>query len=187
MRFAFLVLGIFLPVTALAQDPCHGISGCTAQANQLIPFIALIVTTLVEIAAGLSVLFVVIGGAFLILNFGNEANATKGRTQIFFALGGFALVLASQAIISFVVARSEVIDPTLPHLSIMQVVVQSMLQVFNVVFALIMIYFGFRLVLGHGQQSELDSFKKGIFWSISGALAVNLAYALVNAVVQLGF
>jgi len=61
------------------------------------------------------------------------------------------------------------------------------LFIFNGVFALMMLFYGFKLVIARGQQSELDSVKKGLVWTIGGALTINLAYALVQATVNLGF
>lgn len=171
--------------TVAAQCPFVGI-GCDPSSNLSI-FIVNIALILVEIVSGLSVLFVVIGGAFMMTNFGNETSIEKGKKSVFYALGGFALALSSQAIVSFVVAQSMAISPTSPHVEIMRVIVSAMLFIFNGVFALMMLFYGFKLVLARGQQSELDSVKKGLTWTIFGALTINLAYALVEATVNLGF
>lgn len=176
----------FFIQTAAAQGPCFGIV-CGAGGNPLPGFVTLAAALLLEIASGLAVVFVVIGGAQMVLNFGDESAATKGRKGVIYALGGFAIALSSQAIVSFVVARATYIDATAPHLSLMRITVQSMLIVFNTVFALMMLFFGFKLVLARGQQSEFDSSRQGIFWSIIGALLVNLSYALVRATAGLGF
>jgi hypothetical protein len=62
-----------------------------------------------------------------------------------------------------------------------------MLFVFNVVFALLMLFYGYKLVIARGQQSELDSVKKGIMWTVIGAMVINLSFALVRATTLLGF
>ncbi len=172
--------------TVAAQGPCFGIA-CGAGGNPLPGFITVAAAVLLEAASGLAVVFVVIGGAFMVLNFGDESQGTKGRKGIIYALIGFAIALASQAIVSFVVTRVSYVDPSAPHLSLMRITVQSMLVVFNVVFALMMLFFGFKLVLARGQQGEMDNTKKGLLWSIAGAMAVNLSYALVRATAGLGF
>lgn len=174
----------FIPTVA-AQCPFVGIA-CDPTSNLSI-FIYNIAFILVEIVSGLSVLFVVIGGAHMLMNFGDDSIITKGKKSIFYALGGFALALSSQAIVSFVVAHTMTISPTSPHLEIMRVMVSAMLFIFNGVFALMMLFYGFKLVLARGQQSELDTVKKGLTWTVFGALAVNLSYALVEATVNLGF
>jgi len=178
----------FLIPTAYAiGDPCFYVSNCGIGANPLPQFTVIAAAALLEIASGLSVLFVVIGGALLVTNFGNETQSDKGRKAIIFALIGWAIALSSQAIISFAVARAGTIDYQVPHLSIMRVAVGSMLYVFNVVFALMMLFYGFKMVFSRGQQSELDTIKKAFTWTITGAIAINLSYALVRATAQLGF
>ena len=172
----------------LAQ--CFGIAGCSAAGNQMIPFIITIATLLVEIAAGLSVVFVVVGGMMMLLSFGNESIATRGRTSVIFSLVGFAIVLISQAIVSFVVARVNLGlagAPPRPDIALMEVFVRSALNIFNVSFALMCIYSGFRMVFSRGESGELDQTKKVLYYGVSGAILVNLAYALVNATVSLGF
>lgn len=172
--------------TAAAQGPCFGVD-CGVGGNPLPHFITVVAALLLEVASGLAVLFVVIGGATMVLNFGDEGQATKGRKGVVYSLIGFAIALASQAIVSFVVARVSYVDPNAPHLSLMRLSVQTMLIVFNVVFALMMLFYGFKLVLARGQQGELDATKKGLLWTIVGALIINLSYALVRATAGLGF
>ena len=171
---------------ALADGPCAGVD-CGAGGNPLPAFVVVAAAVLLEVASGLSVLFVVVGGAHLVLNFGNESIAEKGRKGIIYALIGFAIALASQAIISFAVARAGMVSEDVPHLSLMRIALQSMLIVFNVSFAMMMLFFGFKLVISRGQQGDMDSAKKGLTWTVAGALAINLSYALVRAVAFLGF
>jgi hypothetical protein len=178
-----LALGMVPRVAAAC--PFVGID-CDPTSNLSI-FIENTAYILVEIVSGLSVLFVVIGGAFMLMNFGNESTLEKGKKSVFFALAGFALALSSQAIISFVVVQTAGVAPVSPHLEIMRVMIDAMLFIFNGVFALMMLFYGFKLVIARGQQSELDSVKKGLVWTIGGALTINLAYALVQATVNLGF
>lgn len=185
MLHLFSVLGSLLPV-ALAQGPCVGLN-CGIGANPLPHFIEVAAAVLVEIVSGLSVLFVVLGGAMLVMNMGNESMADKGKKSIMLSLVGYAIALSSQTIIAFTVGRATLVNRDVPHLSIMRVLVNSMLYTFNAVFALMMIYFGYKLVLGRGDQGELDSVKKGLGWSVMGALGVNLGYALVRATSGLGF
>ncbi|MAE68695.1 MAG: hypothetical protein QF793_02555 [Candidatus Peribacteraceae bacterium] len=187
MEFLSPIIDLFIPLAHALGGPCDGIANCGIGVNPLPRFVTIAAAALVEIASGLSVLFVVIGGALMIMNFGNESQADKGKKAIMFALIGWAIALSSQAIISFAVVRAGTIDPSAPHLSVMRVAVGSMLFVFNVVFALMMLFYGFKLVFARGQQSELDSVKKAAMWTVVGALAVNLSYALVRATAQLGF
>ena len=188
MHSLYSLIMIFMPAAAYAQDGnCQfvGIDCSSDPGVTMARFIEYAALTLVDIVAGLAMLFVVVGGAFMVMNFGNETQIEKGKKSVFFALGGFTLAILSQAIISFVVARTDGIGPASPHLDIMNVIVSSMLGVFNGVFALMMLYYGFKLVLARGQSAELDSVKKGVFWTVSGAVVINLSYALIQATLNL--
>ncbi|MCB9808298.1 hypothetical protein H6770_03510 [Candidatus Peribacteria bacterium] len=185
MHFFHSLTSILTPV-AFAQGPCVGIT-CGAGGNPLPLFISVAAAVVLEIASGLAVVSVVVGGAMLVLNFGNESRAERGRKGIFYGLVAFAVALSSQAIISFAVSKANLVEADAPHISIMNVTVSAMLAVFNVVFALMMLFFGFKLVLARGQQGELDTTKKGLAWAVTGAIGVNLSYALIRATSLLGF
>ncbi len=182
----FLFRHTLVPSALAAGGPCVGV-GCGIGGNPLPLVITVVASVLLEIASGLSVLFVVIGGAQLLLNFGNDSMAEKGRKNVIYSLIGFAIALSSQAIISFAVVRAGLVDADAPHLSIMRITLKSMLFVMNVVFALVMLFFGFKLVIARGQQSEMDTTKKGIGYAVAGAILINLSYALVRATSLLGF
>lgn len=188
MFFYILQLALTSIPIAFAQCPFAGID-CSSTQFTLGNFVQNGALVLIEIVSGLSVVFVVLGGVYLLMNFGNDTQVEKGKKAIFYALSGFILALFSQAIISFVIARTGTIDSTIssPPLEIMKIVVASVLYVFNGVFALMMLFYGYKLVISRGQQSDLDTVKKGLGWTIAGAVAINLAYALVNAAYTIVF
>ena len=186
MELLVLIKHWLLP-SVLAAGPCVGITDCGIGVNPLPAVIFWAAAVLLEIASGLAVLFVVIGGAFMVLNMGNESLAEKGRKGVIYSLIAFGIALSSQAIISFVVVRSMDIDPDAPVLSLIRITMGSMLYVFNTAFAIAMIYYGYKLLIARGQQGELDSVKKGLMYTVAGAFIVNLSFALVRAVSLLGF
>lgn len=185
MHSLFSLLSAIVPVVA-AQGPCVGLN-CGSVGNPLPLFIVVGATIVLEIASGLAVLSVVIGGAYLVLNMANETNFEKGKKGIIFGLIAFALALSSQAIVSFVVSKAYTINVDSPVISLMSVTVGTMLTLLNVAFALMMLFFGFKLILARGQQAALDATKKGLTWAASGAVAINLSYALIRATYFLGF
>ena len=187
MEFLSSLIDMLIPAAAAQSGPCRGIADCGIGVNPLPAFIFWAAAVLLEVSSGLAVVFVVVGGAHLVLNFGNESTSDKGRKAVIYALIGFAIALSSQAIISFIVARTQTISISEPHLDLMRITVDAMLFVFNVAFALVMIYYGYKLLIARGQQSELDTVKKGIMYTVMGAIIINLSYALVRAVSNLGF
>lgn len=194
--FAFL-LGTF-PQVALAAppapgiDPCSTIGGCSLSGGGIIALVIQNTAALfVSIAAGASVLFVVVGGFQMLLSFGNDSTVTKGKNSVMFALGGFALVLAAQAIVSFVVNNAIggglVLATVNPAVSLMGVAVRMMLSVFNVAFALVAIGSAIRMVVAHGKSDEFGKARSALIFSIVGAVIVNVARALVNIILTAGF
>ncbi len=184
IRLLNAIVGI--PI-ALAQSPCIGVTNCGIGVNPMIKIVEDAAAFLLPGSAGLTMLFTIVGGATMVMNFGNDTNIEKGKKGIYFALIGWAITLGSQAIVSFAVARASIVDPNNVVFDFERTIVMSMLYVFNSVFALMMIFYGFKLVLGRGEQAELDSAKKGIRWTVVGAITINLSYALVRATTNLGF
>ena len=172
---------------SIASAQCFGIDGCRADANQVIPAIEVAATILVEAIAGLAVMFVLVGGAQMLVALGNESVSSRGRMGVIYALIGFALALASQAIISFVVDRTSVVEGREfdPHIAFMELVVESALWIFNVTFALVAVYSGFRLLFFAPDSGAVEQLKKMLLFAIAGAIVVNLSYALVNATLLL--
>jgi len=169
------------------QDPCVGVPGGCPPVNMIIPFIPLIGSLLVGFAGGGAVLFTIIGGVQMIMSMGDDGAGGKGKMTIIYAIGGFMLALASQAIVTFVHSRASVLvaAPT-PHLDFMAATVGAILSLMNVAFVLVVIYAAFRMVLAWGKEEE---FKKGfnmILWAIIGTLVINAASAIVHAVLRLG-
>ncbi len=189
MMSVFSLFGLLVP-TAHAANPCVGITGCSPSANQLVFALPAFATLIVAFAAAIATLFVVVGGFMMLISSGNEGNADKGKKYIVYALVGFGLTLISQALVQFIFNNAIVIDVNdlnnAPFYFIAQIV-RMMLMLFNVVFVVVCIIAGFRMVIGGGQSSQFDTAKKSVRWAIVGAIAVNLSYAIINAMLSLGF
>lgn len=170
-----------------AQDPCVGVPGGCAPVNLLTPLIPVIGSLLVGFAGGGAVLFTVIGGVQMFLSMGDDGAGNKGKTTMLYAVGGFMLALASQAIVTFVHTRAAVLAaaPT-PHLDFMAAVVAAILSLMNVAFVVLTLYAGFRMVLAWGKEDEFKKALNMILWALIGALSINAASALVHAVLRLG-
>jgi len=189
--FALQRLMQILVTTALAsppaQDPCVGVPGGCPPVNMILPFIPLVGSLLVGFAGGGAVLFTIIGGVQMILSMGDDGGGNKGKMTIIYAIAGFMLALASQALVTFVHTRASVLaSATTPHLDFMAAAVGAILSLMNVAFVLVVMYAAFRMVLAWGKDEE---FKKGlnmILWAIIGTLVINAASAIVHAVLRLG-
>ncbi len=172
--------------TVLAQaDPCTGIVNCSPD-NVMARLGPLIGQIAVSIGSGVAILFIVVGGAMMICNMGNENISTKGRNAVINALVGFAILLLAQALVGFVATNAGAIDPANPIISAMATAVTAMLRVFNVVFGIMIVVAGYRMVFARGQSDQFNKGKTQLIWAIAGAIIINLAYYLIDAVLLIG-
>ncbi|MDD5041540.1 MAG: hypothetical protein PHX87_04285 [Candidatus Peribacteraceae bacterium] len=183
----FSLLATTALAAAPAQDPCVGVPGGCAPVNMITPLIPVIGSLLVGLAGGGAVLFVVIGGIQMILSAGDDGAGNKGKMSMIYALGGFMLALASQAIVTFVHTRvSPLAGASTPHLDFMAVAVSAVLSLLNVAFIGIVIYAAILLVIAWGKQDAYHKSMNMILWAIIGTLIINAANAIVHAVLNLG-
>ncbi len=184
------LLSVFV-TTALAaapaQDPCVGVPGGCEPVNMVLPFIPVIGSLLVGLAGGGAVLFVVIGGVQMIMSMGDDGAGNKGKMSLMYAIGGFMLALASQAIVTFVHARvSALAGSTTPHLDFMAEAVSAILSLLNVAFVGIVIYAAVLLVIAWGKSDAYQKAMNMLLWAIIGTFIINAASAIVHAVLRLG-
>jgi len=188
--FSYRLLSLFVEVALAAppaQDPCVGVPGGCTPVNMAVQFIPPIGSLLVGLAGGGAVLFVIIGGVQMFLSAGDDGAAGKGKNSILFAVGGFMLALASQAIVTFVQTRAAPLaSATTPHLDFMAAAVSAILSLLNVAFVGIVIYAAIRLVIAWGKSDAYQKALSMILWAIVGALIINAANAIVHAVLNLG-
>lgn len=183
----FSVLATAALAAPPAQDPCVGVPGGCPPVNMLLPLIPVIGSLLVGLAGGGAVLFVIIGGAQMIMSMGDEGAGNKGRMSVVYAVGGFILALASQALVTFVHARvSPLAAAPTPHLDFMAAVVGGILSLLNVAFIAIVMYAAVNLVIGWGKSDVYQKSINMIIWAIIGTLTINAANAIVHAVLGLG-
>ncbi|MCF7844682.1 MAG: hypothetical protein K9M03_02530 [Kiritimatiellales bacterium] len=176
--------------TALAagSDTACAFVGDCGPVNALGSAIAPIGNMLVAIAAGLSVLFVVVGGALMLISAGDEGQVQKGKMSIVYSLVGLGIVLISQSFIAFIGAQfGGLMGSADPVFDFMKFAVRAMVVTFNAVFLLMMIGAGFRMAFARGSSDEFTKARGMLIWAVAGAITVNIASALVNAVMTLPF
>jgi hypothetical protein len=194
-RLMAVVCGVFavvLPQFVLADlyVICNGLAGCGAGganvlAEDAIPVAA---TALIKIAAGLSVVFVVISGYRMVISAGDESKFTAGRQGIIYSLLGLAVSVTATWFVGFVITenygQANPTDFIFGPGGLLASVIDIISAVFNVSLLLVVIYAGIQMVLGAGKT---DSFQKGfttIKYAIIGAVVVNTARWFVEATLQ---
>lgn len=193
--FGILIAPIAAFAAAPGVDPCWTLGGgfCDSVAGESVIDDGLSQTGLLFAGLGgaAAVLFAIIGGAQLLLSFGDESKITKGRNSLIFSLAGFALVLASQSIVSFVVAsaQSSGLESSAdnPLIALMATISQIIITALNIIFVIVMVVAGIRMVIGHGKSDEFSKARQSLIYAVVGALFVNAAHALVRGVLATGF
>jgi FtsH-binding integral membrane protein len=191
--YAFLFLGQQASSATIPPSVnCGNLPGCIGyvpipSANILvISTIPAIARTLLNIAGGLSILFVIIGGVMYTLNLGEEEKLTKAKNTIVAALGGLVLALSSHKIVNMVAMQGWG-SPTGDYFTgqLFPIVASIILNVFNAAFLLMIVLGGMRFIIARGREEELTKARKMVFYAVVGALIVNIARLLVNIVLGL--
>lgn len=138
---------------------------------------------MLEVATGLSVLFIVWAGIRLVLNLGDEGKVGTQKTAIFYSLAGLFTAIGSQLLVGFVATQDWGQNSTGNLvINLIAAVVGTLLTVFNGLFIVAIIYYGMKMLMASGDTGAFGSARTGITWAILGAAIVNLANALVQGV-----
>lgn len=191
MQIVSIMIGLALllvpsgAIAAPVDTACSYVGGC-GPINVLFNAIPLIGNMLVAVGAGLAVLFVVVGGALMLISAGDEGQVQKGKMSITYALVGLGLVLVSQSVVAFIAGRfGGLATSTDPVFAAMNFAVSAMVTVFNAIFALMMVIAGFRMAFARGNSDEFTKARGMIIWAIAGTVVVNVANSLISAVMNL--
>ena len=171
-----------------AQDPCVGLpAGYCVGRNVLAIGLTNLAEAFVAFNAGAAILFVGWGGAQQIVAFGDEGKIQQGTWTIVFACLGFAFTLMIQTVLFFFMQRASAIAVTEPlNFAFLEGITNAMLYLFNITFVIVTILAGLWMVFSRGSQDMFTKARTSLYWSISGALFVNVAYAMVRAVYNIG-
>ncbi len=189
---ALAAFALSVPQVPAQQIPaviCNGLIGCGAAPENLIvegvlPMAAMI---LIQLVGGLAVLFIVIAGTRMTTT-GSEDDAGAAKKAIIYGLMGLGLAIAAAPIVSFIITENYTeAGGDMLLVGVMAAAIRIILTVFNVVLVIVIIYAGITMARSMGAG---DDFKKGINmvkWAVIGAIIVNLARAIVQAVLNLNF
>lgn len=189
MNTLLSLLGIPLANAQAALPPplCGPLPGCGGPANVLVlAAIPEIARVLLNLAVGLALLFVMVGGARYILNFGRDSELEKAKTTIFWALAGLVLALASHRIVTVIITEPLIpAGSNDPVFSLLQSGVRILLLLLNVTFLLVVVLGGMRMVYARGQEDEVTKGRIMVAWAVIGVLVINVAPLVVKAVLNL--
>lgn len=110
LLFARTVVNAADVPSAAPENPCS-IGGCFTNINKyktastqtgIVNFVLDIVSFLTYIGAGISVLFIVLGGYYMVVSNGDKKEYTKGRNTLTYAVLGFVVTIISITIVSLI-------------------------------------------------------------------------------------
>lgn len=186
-RYASLIglLLLLLPGTAdaiLPVTPCAGLVGCGGgAANVLLNNASRVADLLMQMAIAFSVLFIVWSGFQMIIAIGDESKISQARWGVLYSLLGLGLAGVSQIIVSTVGTYAfNIANPILP-VGLVGSAIDILLTLTNVALIIAVIIGGIRMVYAQGKSDEFNKGKTTILWAASGAVFINLANALVQA------
>ena len=179
------LLMVLVPAGNAFALVCDYVDNCKQDfvPERAIPIIA---DLLIAVAAGTSIVFIVIGGVLMLTSMGEEGQISKGKMSIIYALIGLLLTKSAQIIVSFVINKFNIMSVGPEDdivIFVMKQLVDAMKTAFNAVFAVMLIYAGYRMAFARGNADEFNKSKNVLIWAIIGAIIVNLAFPLANAVI----
>jgi hypothetical protein len=195
MKRFFTMIGFalaFLPLSAdaalLPTPPCapqqFGCGG--ASANLAYNVIAGgIVPLLLQVAAGLAVLYIVWAGVQMIISMGDEGKVSQFKWGVANALLGLMVAILSEFVVAAIGTQNYGqgavgSNGNLP-LNLITTGITILRLLLNGLFVLVAVVAGIRMVYSQGKSDDYNKGKTMLQWALIGAIIVNLAATLANA------
>jgi hypothetical protein len=170
---------------------CGNLPGCPSGFQEsLTGVVFLLLSHFYVYAYALAILFVIIGGMYILFSAGDTERMTKGKNTIIWALVGVFLAQNAEIIVKQFIAP-EASDAVINSAGsdIIQgsilTAIGTLTDLFYIGLVGVAIYCGMRMVTSMGKQEEFNKFRDGLFWAMVGAIIVNLAAQIVPAFVTL--
>lgn len=188
-RFSLASLLSLVPAVATAAAPptlwiyCGNLPGCPSTWQEhFSDVLRLLLVRLPDYVYALGVLFIMIGGAYMVLSAGNSENVTKGKNTITWAVIGIVVMEFAQTLVGYV--AMEVNSRTGGSDLVIAVTTTLMGTIFDLLYVAILgvaIFCGMRMVMSFGKEDEFNKAREGLFWCAVGAIIINMAQVIANA------
>jgi hypothetical protein len=181
--------GIVLATSAYAAAPgelwiyCGGLPGCPSGFQERFTgVLVLLLTILPDYVDALGVLFIMIGGAYILLSTGNSERVTKGKNAVIWAVVGIFIAHSAETLVGFVTSEvNSRVAATDLFISIILTAISSITDLFYIALLGVAIYSGMRMVLSLGKEEEFSKARDGLFWAAVGAIIINLSERIADA------
>lgn len=186
LRLSAFALALLAPGSLQAQELwiyCGNLPGCPSGfTERFTSVLRLLLIRLPAYVYVLAILFIMIGGAYMVLSVGDAEKVTKGKKTITWALIGIFVMQFSEALVSFVGLEASTRDGGADLVeSVANTLIGSIFDLLYIALLGVAIYCGMWMVLSFGKEDEMKKAQEGMFWAAVGAIVINLAGALVHA------
>lgn len=187
LAFASLLL---IPATLFAANPlyiyCGGLPGCTSGFTPFQEYFSdvlrILLLNLPGYAYALGGLFIMIGGARILLSAGESEGITKGKNTIIWSIIGIFVTTFATHLVSFVALEvsTRVTAADLLY-SVIATLTGSIFTLLFVALVGVALFSGMRMVLSFGKEDQFKKGQDGLFYAALGAIIIDLAQIIVTA------
>ncbi len=186
LRSSALTALLLLPQIASAEILiyCGNLPGCPSGFVEY--FSSVLTLLLIRLPAyiqGFGVLFIMVGGAYMLLSGGNEEYVTKGKNTITWAVIGIFVGNFAGTIVGFVQQEVSTRDGGADLVeSVGNTLIGSIFDLLYVATVGVAIYCGMKMVLSFGKEDQFEKAINGLFYAAIGAIIINLSSVIFSAV-----
>jgi hypothetical protein len=180
---------LILPLAAHAQLPwiyCGNLPGCAPGFGEHVTGVMTQLILRFDVYAYiLGALFVMIGGGMILLSGFQEEWVSKGKQTITWALIGVFIGKFASVLVSFVTMEANSVGGGEFVVAVITTAIGSVLDLFRVALFGVVVYCGMRMVVARGKSDEMEKARTGLIWAAIGAIIINLAQVITNAIATL--
>ncbi len=136
----------------------------------------------------LGALFVMIGGAYIVFAGANEEYLTTGRTTVTWALVGIVIGRFASEVINFIIVPEVQTAAAGSGNLVVDIATQLAADIaglLKISLVAVALYGGMRMVAARGKEDEFSTGRNALLYGAIGAVIIQLAEILVNAVATL--
>lgn len=163
---------------------CDGLAGCGGSGELFTNAVTAILSVLVTIASGMSMVFVVWGGFQMVTLWGDEGKFQQAKDTIKHALIGLGITLMAGSAVGFVSTEFYGGPASDPMIALMEGAIRILVTLFNLGFLIAVMYAGYLMVMSKEEYSKGVAM---IRYAIIGAIVVNFSRPIVDGFLGLAF
>lgn len=183
MNISYVLFGIHLLAERAFAQQIPFVPGGVPVRNVISDItIPQVVTLLLQIAAGLAVVFIIWAGMQMLISWGDESKIQSARWSIIYASGGLFVAIMAKMIVN-IISAEQMLGAIRDDVSLMAVVARYMLIISNSLLLLVVVIAGLNMVFDRGKSDSYNKARTALAWAIGGAIVINGANVIVQAVI----